>query len=54
MERFKTMNNWDVYSYGGIGAMYRKVYWGQIFSRKTTWRVKWIAIQSLWIIRGWK
>ena len=31
--------------------MYRKVYWSQIFSFKTAWSIKWIAIKSLWIMR---
>jgi hypothetical protein len=37
--------------FGALNAMFRKVYWGQIFSRKTTWEVKKIAIQSLWYMR---
>jgi hypothetical protein len=35
-----------------IKKMYKDMYWGQIFNRKTTWEVKKIAIQSLWFMRG--
>lgn len=35
----------------GINKMYKDLYWSQIFNRKTSWRVKLIAIQSLWIMR---
>lgn len=34
-----------------IKAMYRKLYWSQIFSIKTTFGVKVVAIRSLWILR---
>jgi hypothetical protein len=30
------------------------MYWGQIFSLKTSMEVKWIAVRSLWIMRNFK
>lgn len=35
----------------GLKSMYKKLYWNQIFSFKTKWRVKIIAIKSLWYMR---
>lgn len=35
-----------------VFALYRKLYWSQIFSLKTSLHVKWFAIRSLWIIRN--
>jgi hypothetical protein len=34
-----------------VKKMYRKLYWSQIFNRYTTWKVKKIAIKSLFIMR---
>ena len=36
----------------GLHAMFRRMYWGQIFSLKATFAVKWIAVRSLWILRN--
>jgi len=33
-----------------FNTMFKKLYWSQIFNRKTTWEVKKIAIKSLWIM----
>ena len=34
--------------------MYRKTYWGMIFSRTASLQSRWIAVQSLWIMRKMK
>lgn len=34
-----------------IFKMYKKVYWKQIFSLKTSFKIKWTAIKSLWSLR---
>lgn len=36
---------------GALGDMFKKMYWSQIFSWKTSWEVKKIAIKSLWIMK---
>jgi len=38
----------------GIKAMYRKMYWGVIFSRTACLSARWIAIKSLFIMRKWR
>ena len=35
-----------------ITKMYRAMYWSQVFSLKTSLSVKWLAIRSLFILRG--
>ena len=35
----------------GINKMYRKLYWTQIFNRKTKLGVKLFAIKSLWAMK---
>ena len=34
--------------------MYRKAYWGVIFSRTASLQWRWFAIRSLWIMRKMK
>ncbi len=35
----------------GLRKMYHSLYWKQIFNFKTSLRVKWVAIKSLWYMR---
>ena len=32
---------------------YRAMYWSQLFNSNTSWRVKLLAVRSLWITRNW-
>jgi hypothetical protein len=43
------MSGWD-----SVNQMYRDMYKGQIFNRKTSFGVKWRAIRSLWLMRKFK
>jgi hypothetical protein len=43
------MRGWD-----SVNQMYRDMYKGQVFNRKTSFAVKWRALRSLWIMRKFK
>ena len=38
----------------GFYKMYRDLYWWQIRSLKTSFKVKCLAARSLWIMRKWR
>ena len=50
------MNTADQFEvdYDGLHAMCRKMYWGQIFNRKTSWEVKKLAVKCLFAMWRFK